>query len=469
MKIRIFLKNYKIELIIFLLALILRLIIFYIAAYQNNFVFTNFLADGYYELSHNLVNHHIFSGVMDGYLKPESLRAPGLPIIIAPFLYFFQSVFGFIILQIIAGSFLPLISRQIALNLQLSARLANLVGFFMVFEPLGLSLSTLVLTETFFTFFFLLFILYLIKFLRFMKTTEPSALKKYHYQEIILSGAFLSLATLIKPTTIYLPFILVIFWLVYRYFLKQVFFWKLIFIFIIFSNLFLPPWFYRNYNVSGVFGYTSAKAWVMYWALAPSILTYKNKQSFDQAQKEFFASSGLVNPPDYNLENSAWLVKQASKIIFAHPLYLAESALVSVYTFFTHDGAYSLISLLGLKTDFSRFKHGLGFFNQSGAEIFGSIIKMLPTPMIMILIARIFWVFISLAFLASAIYQLIRKKINLFSGFLLTIILYFAATTTLNGLGVNARFRFPVNSLIIIYIFIGWSIFKDSHRISLNN
>jgi len=55
-------------------------------------------------------------------------------------------------------------------------------------------------------------------------------------------------------------------------------------------------------------------------------------------------------------------------------------------------------------------------------------------------------------------YQAIRKKFNIYSGFFLFLVLYFALTTIANGLGVNARLRYPVNALILIFIIQGLQV-----------
>lgn len=465
-----FVKKHKTEIVIFLLALFLRFLVFYIASCQNGFAFNDFKADGYYELANNLVNHRIFSLDLSGVLRPGSFRTPGLPLIIAPFLFFSKSLFGFLLLQIVVASLLPLLSRKIALEAGLSVRQADIVGFFMVFEPLGLYLSFFALSEIFFTFFFLLSLLGLIVFLKSAKIAGAPLPEKRYYRLVLLSGLCLGLATLIKPTTIYLPFGLILLWIAYRFASRQKYLWKLLAIFFISSTLILSPWFYRNYKVSGVFGFSSAKAWVMYWALAPSVLTYEKHISFTQAQQIFFASTGIVNGlPDFNLENAAWLQKEAAQVIFARPFYLLESMLVSVYAFFTHDGAASLMNVIGVKTDFSSFAHGLSFFKQPVTGILSSVIKMLSSSLILVLGARIFWVLAALSFFASAAYQLIRRKLAMVTGLLLLLILYFAATTMLNGLGVNARFRFPINSLIIIFIIAGYNNFKAPRQAGVVN
>ena len=149
-------RKYNIDIIIFLIALFLRLVIFGMVAHNRDYNYESFTADGYYEVAVSMVKYHVSPNLAILASTPNSLRTPGLPIIIVPFIYFFNSVFGFIILQIIISSLIPVISRRLALAVNLPVIFSNLIGFFMAVDVLGISLSMPIITENFFTFFLLL-------------------------------------------------------------------------------------------------------------------------------------------------------------------------------------------------------------------------------------------------------------------------------------------------------------------------
>lgn len=447
-------KKYRIDIIIFLVALLLRLVIFNLAAYNHN-DYEGFKSDGYYEIAVNLVEHNVFSHWTVSPFPSDSLRTPGLPIIIAPFIYFFNSIFGFVILQIMISSLIPVIIRRLALAVNLPAVFANLIGFFLAVEVSGISLSIQIITEIFFTFFLSLAIFYQVKLLRKISLGGDFFTDNRPYGLVILSGLLLSLATLIRPSSIYIPLLMALAWLVHGRQAKIKNFLKYALVFLLASYLILIPWFYRNYKVFNVVGYSSIKEQVLYSALAPSILAIKNHQSYDQARKKFLLEQGFDESPEVYLDKAAWFNQQAVKVIRDNPAYFLASAAISVYTFFTHDGALNLLNQLNLDGGYLNYPHGLSFLKQSLQGLAVSLIGLASSPLALVLLFRFFWILTAIGFIISLGYQAVRKKLNLYSGFFLFFVLYFALTTIANGLGGNARFRYPVNGLILIFIIQG--------------
>lgn len=447
-------KKYKIDIIIFLVALLLRLVIFNITAHNRN-DYEGFKSDGYYEIAVNMVERQAFAYLFISPPILESNRTPGLPFIISLFIYFFNSIFSFVILQIAISSLIPVISRRLVLAVDIPAIFANLIGFFMAVEVLGISLSIQIVTETFFTFFLLLAIFFQVKLLRKISLGRVFFAENKPYGLVILSGFLLGLATLFRPTSIYIPLLMAIVWIIYGYKAKIKNFLKYALVFLLASYLILIPWFYRNYKVFNVVGYSSIKEQVLYSSLIPSIMAIKNHQSYNQAQKEFFLAQGFYEPPEVYLDKAAWFNKQAVKVIYDNPVYFLESAAISLYTFFTHDGALNLLSQLNLDDGYLNYPHGLSFFKQSFQGLAVSLIGLASSPLALVLLFRFFWILIAICFIMSLGYQAVRKKFNIYSTFFLFLVLYFALTTIANGFGGNARFRYPINVLIFIFIIQG--------------
>lgn len=454
-----FYQQYKIEIFIFILALSLRLMFFYLAAAKANFIYEDLRADGYYEIAYNLVNHGIFS---ISRMELDSHRTPGLPFLIAPFLYA-KSVLSFFILQIIVGGLLPVLGRRLAVLLDLPSKIATIVAVFLAVDPMGIKLSLVMLTETFFTLFFLLFIFFAARFIRSSSETQVNEHKIFKIA--VYSGIFLGIATLFRPTTLYLPALLIMIWFLWRYLSKRKLLWRCVTIFLIAAWLLPAGWTYRNYRIFNVASYSSIKEGVLYAALAPSILAFKNNIDYTTAQNRFFTSEGLPGMPDIYIDQAADFQKKAMAVILANPKQFLEVAAVSVFTFFTHDGALDLLSLAGLNNGASAsFPHGLSIFKQSAGQFFSMIGKILKTALSVVLLTRLVWFVVTIAFVFSLVYQIVNKRINAIALFFLICILYFALTTITNGLTVNARFRFPVNTLILIFAAQGVYLFWIQKR-----
>ncbi len=442
------LKKYKTVIIIFIVALILRLIFSFLFYRAVNFDTDKFLnsthSDGYYNYAYNLIHYKVFSG----YNPPtilDSTRTPGYPLIIAASLFIFNSLWPLVIIQIIISSLLPILGRKISREIIPNNSIANLVGWLLVFEPVGVMLSLWMISESFFVLFFFLFILFIIKFI---KAAEQNAAFN-NYKTIGWSAFLLGMATLIKPTTLYLPIILIAAWLAYRYFLKRNFLLKQVIIFLIIFILILSPWYYRNYRAFGVAALTSNKEEVLFTALAPSVLAVKNHESYSQSLINFFKSKGIEQYPIINTGNAGWFQQQAIEVLIKNPKESIIVAGISLLTFFTHDG---LLTFLGF----------LGFYQANGLTVGQILTQPLPEMFVtfkslffssafFIILMRFLWILIAAIFFISIIRTFLRKKFTALSALGLIFVAYFALTTISNGFGVNARFRFPVNIFIFMF------------------
>ena len=227
-------KKYKIEIIIFTLAIVLRLATASVMYSQSDYNYDNFLGnirnDGYYIIAENLINYRVFSYDAIEPILPNSKRTPGYPMMIIASLYIFNSIWLLLIFQIIVSSLLPLLGRKISIEMTNNKKSSNLVAFLLAVEPMGIWLSVKLLNETLFTFFFLIFILLIFKFIKINKTSITSL----NYKIITSAGIILAIATLIKPTTYYFPVIIILGWLVYRILTKQKLLLKYLFIYLFF-------------------------------------------------------------------------------------------------------------------------------------------------------------------------------------------------------------------------------------------
>ncbi|MDO8667562.1 MAG: hypothetical protein Q7K35_00490 [bacterium] len=444
-------KKYRIAIIIFVVSLVLRLVFAFLLYGSVNFNTDNFLnsthSDGYYEIAYNLIHHKIFSMDSAPPIISDSVRTPGYPLIIAASFYIFDSLWPLLIIQIIIGSILPLLGRVISWEIMPNNKIANLVGWLLAVEPVGIMLSTWMISETFFTLFFFWFVLFIIKFIKAAQAENTLTLN--NYQTIGWAALLLGIATLIRPTALYLPVILIPAWYGYRFFLKNQYMHKQIIIFLVIFTLTLSPWFYRNYKTFDVVSITSSKEDVMFTALAPSVLAIKNHQGYSESQIDFFKSKGFERYPMVNLDKAAWFQRQAIEVLKDNPKEFIMIAGISLLTFFTHDGMLTFLSFLGLiKSSGLTVGQVLA---QPLPEMFDTLKELFFSPALSIMFMRGMWFLATLLFLMNIVRAFIKRRFTVLSALALILVAYFALTTISNGFGVNARFRFSVNVFIFMF------------------
>lgn len=436
-------KRYKYGLIIFLAALSLRLLLAAGLYTHNGGDYGRFVSsiknDGYYEIAVNLVDSHVFQVTAD--LGPTALRTLGYPVMMASFLFIFGNIWFFLLLQIIVASLIPLLGAKVSLEITGHSRVAKIVALFLVIEPVGVFLSVRLLSETFFTFFFLLATLCLIRLIKYDQRSVRLA---------ALGGLWLGLATLIRPTTLYLPFILALLWGGYLWLYHRRGAMKPILAFLFIFIILLAPWFYRNYRVFGEISYTSIQQQGLYTMLVPSILAVKNHEDFSQAGQNFFVSEGFSDFPTINSDRDGWFQRRALAVIWQHPRELITVSGITLFTFFTHDGTLDLLRGLGLVPTNGNQMTVMALLKQPFTQMVTTVSALLASPYVLILIMRVIWFFISLLLAGSILYSAVKKNFNALTVLAFVCIAYFALTSITIGFAINARFRFPVNTFILI-------------------
>lgn len=435
-----YIKKYKLIILIAILAIGLRLIFFGIIVRQNNYdlnkVVNSARLDGYYEIAYNLINHSTFSFDRDSLLIfPDTKRVPGYPILLAPFL-FFSSVYLVFLLQIILGGVLTVLAWLITRRVTDQDKIANIIGLFVAIDPVGIWLANKFLTETFFTLFLFLFILVVVGF--FKKNNQVSS--------AVFAGLFLGLATLFRPTTLYLPLFLIFSWLIFacwRQYKKQ---WLIMFVFLISFFIVLLPWFVRNYKTFGVIGYSSIASETLFTYLAPSVLSINSGKRFSDSQIIFFTNQGYADYPRVNIVNGEEFKNKAIALLKHYPYELVLAMSTALMAFFTHDGLLVFFQEINLISGTLPTK----------TNLIHNFTDFVFSPFILIVLLRFFWIVIFLTFLWQMVNMWRKRLLNQIYVFLLLLIFYFATTTMFNGFGVNARFRWPINSLILIFVVDFW-------------
>jgi glycosyltransferase involved in cell wall biosynthesis len=445
-------KNYKKWWTVCIVALLVRLLVLFGTYQASGYNYENFLnhikMDGYYEIAVNVIEHKSFSRNGQILLQPDSLRTPGYPGFIVPFLFIFHSVWPLVLFQIMIGSTLPLLGKKLALQFHFSDVTTTIIVWLLVFEPMGILLSTKILTETLFTFFLLAAISTAISFIVRVRENYPNI---QLFIPVMLSAVCFAFSALIRPTTLYIPPLFVILWLLIRFLKRQDVRLRVIVIGVLVWAACITPWMVRNRIVFGVLGFSSIQQQVLFSYLVPSIFSVELHQSFGVAQAAWFKANGFDLYPEIFLDKAAWFQGKALTVIGNHiPGFIKVSG-VSIFTFLTHDGLLDLWSSVGW-----------GDSVLTAAQVrnvsFGSFLLGV------MLLMRIVWGSLSLLVFVGFALKLSRRQVSGEWWVVYLLIVYFALTTVSNGLGVNARFRTPINALIFIAALDGVGMLHSSKK-----
>lgn len=437
-----FSKKYKIEIAIFLLAVAVRLVFFFVSLSVNNgdVISTVRGQDWYFEISQNLFLGNGFSAEKVPPFTPYSYGVPGYPY----FLYFLLLLTGsyaaVAMIQLLLGATIPLLGMRLAgIITPTSAefkRVPLAVGVLLALAPYQILHSFIFFTETLFT---VLLSIFLLLFFRFLK--EPST------RFIALAGVFLGFSTIVKPTVQYVP-ILVIAFVLWRFRggLQKKLFIQLGYFLLMFF-LILSPWMYRNYRVFHVVNLSAQVSFNLYVTLLPSVLAIDHHSSFAEEQAKL---------PPLTQDTYFDAGKIAAQQILQHPVALVKLAMLSAFTFFTHDGMLTFLSYTGVAPNSYLGKPAI-LLALSDPISFAKIVwGYLHTSMAAVFVARLFWVAVTFC-LGFGLYQVFRRRpVPLPLIFCFVIVFYFMLTTMVNGLTVNARFRMPVEPIIFTVACIGF-------------
>lgn len=453
-----FVKNHKIEATIFLAAFVLRIILllFNIVAVDMSVADAVHGDDGYFEMSQSILDGHGLAWEPGSPLfTANPLRPPLYPLILAFLLFVSGGSYLFTILvQIFVGSFIPVIAFYILKHFFDIEKYAYGIALLLALEPFTALLSVIFYTETFFLFLFFLFILYLFKYIN---TKER--------KHIFLAGLFMVLATLIKPTIQYFPFIIPIILLFhFRKALSKKLFLDMG-VFVLVWCAFMAPVFYLNYKTFDAVAISAQPEFNLYIYLVPTVRAIRNDSTFGTELDHFLKEEGS-DPFDIHPGNADEYKDRALEELIKYPKEIIVASSVSIFTFFSHDGLLGVLQHAGISVDLYHLKSSLLVLFSSPKDFIISILPVVMGPGILIFVARIFWIITALlAFLG--LYKYTKEKrwnIKLFLAFFM--VFYFGLTTMINGLGVNARFRVPVNIFILMFALSGIMLIREylSHK-----
>ena len=190
----------------------------------------------------------------------------------------------------------------------------------------------------------------------------------------------------------------------------------------------------------------------MFAALAPSVLAVHFKESLSDAQERFFLSVGISEYPDVKLHQTSFFDQHAMNILTMYPKDFATVAATSIVTFFTHDGVLELLGSMGFQTSYTDLTQRISHVVSS--KQWGAFTPLLFSPLPFIAVVRIFWFATTMLFFWIIIRSLWQGNRSPLLLFYTIVIVFFCITTIANGFAVNARFRFPVQPLLLSVVLL---------------
>lgn len=450
-----FYKKYRIEILIFFVALLVRFILFAINFEHNNFSLISTIHgdDGYYEISQGILAGNGFTGDVLPPHRPNPLRPPVWPFLIAFLAKVFGSYWAVAIFELIIGSLIPVLGYMITKNIFNIPKVSIGTGIMMAFEPYSILLSSLLYSETIFTFLFLLFFYFLIRYF-----------KSFTMRDLVWMSLFLGLATMSKLTIQYIPIVLIIFMLIIHYKNLGSVRWKNISIMLGIFLLLIIPWIGRNYVEFGKLGLSAQPPFNLYVYLVPTVLSIDNGTSFAVEHQNFVRRNNF-DENNINLSNGDYYGEKALDILKDHKVALIKSSLTTIVTFFTHDGLLTVFQNAGIIIDNSTNRPALSMLFDDPLGLLKFIKAQMMGLGVLILIARLVWILITVLFIIGIIRFIRTDRTNPAVWMAIILVLYFMATTAINGLGVNARFKVPIE--VFIFSFALYGLFSSKRHNTL--
>ncbi len=450
MNFRDFLRNHKTAVVVFSLAILVRLGLFfvYFSHNGNDFIATIRGADGYFEISQNLVAGNGYSEETKPPFILNSMRPPGWIYSMALIAKIFNSYVPVYIFQLILSSLIPILGMYLAGRI-ISRKYEVVAGVLLALEPASVFSSTMVVSEASFTFMFLAFLVFVFRYMDSLRQ-----------RDVVFSAIFLGLAILMKPTVQFFPILIPIFLAVFYRKRLPVGFYKHMAYFVLVCCLVLAPWVYRNHKDFGVLGLSAQPAYNLYTILVPTVLSIERGTGFESELKAVVALPGLPGGPG-NLSNSGYYTGKAISVLLDHKVALLKSVGVSIVTFFTHDHMLTVLGYGGVTIPNLLEKPALVLLLSDPLKFVQNVFVYANSPGILVLLTRLFWVAITVLFFTGAGLYLYREKLSPFAVLGLLTVIYFVLITSVNGFGMNGRFRIPVNVFLFTFAVYGYTFVKD--------
>ncbi|MFA6339056.1 MAG: glycosyltransferase family 39 protein [Candidatus Paceibacterota bacterium] len=396
---------------------------------------------GYGILGNAILHKGVFSTSNESPYKPDTFRTPGYPLLLVAFIFLFGSYTFFPIVQILFVIGTAWLIFKIGLKL-FSFWVGLIAALFFIIDPAVILHTLLILSDITFTFFLILSV-YLMFFY-----------EKKNPWIFFLSGLSLAVATYIRPIAMFVPFVILPFYL-YLNWSHQ---WKTLLrnagLFVAALILILSPWVVRNKIVSNTWGLSSVQSFNFFFYTMPEFLSFKEKVSPDDIRKKFFEEMAVkgVKPEDFS---DLSVTSKMNEISYPYlksnlPSYAVWHA-VKMTPFFFSSGIknffYVYDDMIHYKAYETSNSNLTNFLMRGQFKNFFNVIK----GQALITIEQLFWVFV---FILMFVPLWIKEK-RFYTLLLLALIFYLALPTVPVA---YSRFRIPAAPFMFILAVEGFLI-----------
>ena len=395
---------------------------------------------GYIELATNLAQGNGFVTLNQATqeLEVQTLRAPGLPFLLAPFTLFENGlvIYGFI-LAILSGILLPFFTYHIGTRLFTNGP-ALIAAALVAFEPHMVWFSFVTLSEIPFLLAFMGGIYCVVLY----RSTFSSAW--------IAAGLLLGSAVLIRPPFLPIFGILVIGTAAWSLMVRNSKLAQRIGILIAGIAIVLLPWSVRNFSHTGSFAISAMGWYNLYFDYVSSIYVIEDGVDFG-VEKNRRAENPPPGVPRSEIQSTTYsghFRNAALEEMWAHKGTVVKLESLLLFTFFTNDSYYYYLRRYGLIDERSLEKHTAASHSMLAQGMAGvrPVVDELMRQRFIPIFGRVFTIIIVLL----ALWGLITHRRNQMVWLLAAMIGVTALVSTTLGLGVEARLRLPVQPLMFM-------------------
>ncbi len=436
-------KNNKIKIILFAVALIANLLMFFYLYFSRGQQFFNPLVQGtdqaeYGRIAINLAERHSFSLSQSAPYITDSARTPLFP--------FFLTVSylltgGFILatlLNILISALTAIIVFEIAMTITHRLNIAVFSGIIFACLPYKAYLSSMAMADILFTFFFSLFVLLFLKII--------SKEINFNFKNVVLVGAFLGLSVLTRPVTQF--FIIIPIFVLLLFFKEEIKKRFMMSVLMIAAFVFvLSPWLIRNEIHFGELFLSSVGRYHMYVSYFGPWQAYKDGVSRDEKNSEIlkYIEEKYGKDAMYNITASTELARLAKEKILAHPLSYAFFHISATPVYFLNNGM-----LLTLREAFDLKLPNINIAQKVFALDFNGLWEsVLESGILFIIFFFVSYFLTALKSGLGILWALGYLRRNFIVGiFAILTMAYFSLIVGFEG---HARFRIPIEPLLIVF------------------
>ena len=385
----------------------------------------------------------------------EVYRTPGLPLILVPFLYFHISYVGIALMQAFLSTWIQIGVFALSLSLSLRTRWAVSAALLSGLEPLSLYYSLPILPDVVFA-----VLLYGACYFLYQYTQTRSV------TYIVWLGIVVGFSNYVRQVGVYLVALFVLYILLHTLVARQSLKNASMNVGILFAIVLLSafPWYYRNYQASGVWSFSSALPVNFYNYVGAGTLASARGVPYDTARTDLmatFRAEAPVPADETDLHNVGYLMSSTQSIVRAYPLSYIKTVIAGTNTFLFSGNYHYLLRKFGAMDGPEHVtSYSLVWAHEGLDGLISRVWQDMSPYVVIAIVGKLFWMSaVGLALLGAYLLRT-REESHIF----IILFVYFCATILSVGIGVEARHRYALNPLIFTFAFVTLERIYDTSK-----